>query len=173
VDEEENDYLWKRRHDALYRAELSAMYHRKREWFYARLDSVAKAIAIIGGSAALANLGGAELVKWTAAIITVTSTLSLVFDLSGKARLHGDLASRFINLLAQIHERGERSFGEDDVTRWIVTLCEAETAEPLTLSTLVILCQNQLAQAAGQLDKVIHLPWWRRITAHLIDYPAT
>jgi hypothetical protein len=62
----------------LYRAQLSALYHRKRERLLAFWDRAPKAVAIIAGSAAFANLGGPEAVKWAAAIIATTPTLALV-----------------------------------------------------------------------------------------------
>ena len=41
------------------------------------------------------------------------------------------------------------------------------------LSGLVVACQNELAIAAGQTDKVWPLRWWERPLMHFIDLPRT
>jgi hypothetical protein len=56
-DDAELDHAWTKRHDALYKAELSALYHQKRERFFELLDKLGKAAAVFGGSAALWKLG--------------------------------------------------------------------------------------------------------------------
>lgn len=55
---DEADYLWGKRHTVLHRAELSVLYHWKREGFFAFWGRSVTDIAIIGGSAAFANAGG-------------------------------------------------------------------------------------------------------------------
>lgn len=169
---QEDDYLWDRRHRLIYHAELSALYHRKRERYYDGLDKLTKAIAVMGGSAALANLGGPGAVQVAAVLITLTSTLALVFGFAAKARLHSDLAGRFVALISRIHAQGERDSTETDLAQGFAQLHDLEASEPPTLTALVLLCQNQLASAADQPDRIRPLGWWARATAHWLDHPS-
>ncbi|MFI0459917.1 MAG: hypothetical protein ACH254_20210 [Candidatus Thiodiazotropha endolucinida] len=149
-DNTEREYLWEKRHEVLYRVELSALYHRKRERYFDTLDRVIKAIAIIGGSAALSDVGGDSVVKIAAITITVTSTLSLVFDLSGRARRHADLAHEYSLIEKEIMEKGERDYSEEDTKQWAARTRNIESDEPPVNDKLIQLCQNQLARARGK-----------------------
>lgn len=164
------DYLWKRREDLLYRVQLSALYHRKRERFLAFWDRAITAVAIIGGSAAFASLGGASFVKIAAGIVAVTSTVGLVFGLAERSRRHSDLARQFLDLEARILRQGERDFTEDQLNQWDADRAQIETAEPPALGVLIVACQNELAQARNEFAHIHHLPWWQRLTMHLSDF---
>lgn len=98
MDESDFQYLWDKRHQVLYRVELSALYHQKRERFFEVCDKLAKAVAVIGGSAALAKIGSGYWIVYIAAAITVTSTCSLVFGFSDRARRHAELSRNFASL---------------------------------------------------------------------------
>lgn len=167
---EHETHLWEKRHDALYRAELSSLYHRSRERFFDGCDRAAKAVAVIGGSAAFANLGGADVVRIAAGLVAVTSTLALVFSLGDRARRHADLAAKFTQLEADIVAKGETAFTEEDVTRWCAQVRQLETGEPATLWVLTTLCQNRLAIAQSHPDRVVRLPWHQRMLAHVMDF---
>lgn len=165
--EEVTEYLWTKRHDALYRAELSTLYHRRRERFFDTSDKIAKAVAVLGGAASLSTLIGADSIKWAAAMITVTSTISLVFGLSERARRHAELASSFKRLESKILSSGERDFTEADVNCWLSEVRSLEATEPAALSALVTDCQNRMARAVGQIDAVRELSLFRRLTMHI------
>jgi len=170
VSDEEQDYLWDRRGSVLYRVQLSVIYHRKRERFFAFWDRAFKSVAIIGGSAALANLGGPEYVKVAAGIVAVTSTLSLVFGFAESARRHSELASKFSEVEARIARRGERGFTEEDLNEWESEERLLETSEPATLGALVVACQNELARARDEWGHICPLSWWQRLTKHILDH---
>lgn len=172
MEESDFEYLWKRRHEILYRIELSALYHQKRERFFELCDKLAKAMAVIGGSAALANLGGASMVKVAAAIITVTSTLSLVLGFSDRARRHAEFARSFRELEGEVVALGERDFAEPDLNAWMARTRALESTEPPALSALVRLCQNELALAQGHPESVHPVAMHQRYLAHLFDFSA-
>lgn len=165
------DHLWAKRHEVLYRVELSALYHQKRERFFEACDKLAKAVAVIGGSVSLARLGGADLMLFVAAAITLTSTLSLVFGLSDRARRHASLASDFRRLEADIVARGERDFTESDIGAWCARERTLEASEPPALGNLVRICQNELAVAQNQPEKVKPVGFVRHMAAHWVDVP--
>lgn len=167
---EEHEYLWGKRHAILQHIEISVLYHQKRERFFDIWDKATKAIAIIGGSVAFANITGPLGLKFSAGIITVTSTAALVLGFADRARRHAELAADFRRLEIEMVERGERDFTEDDLKAWEAKQRQIETKEPPALSTLVILCQNEIALAQGHKDLVVPLPWHQRALAHFIDF---
>lgn len=161
-------HVWERRNEILYRIELSVCYHRKRERYFDFLDKGAKAVAVIGGSAAFANLGGKhDWLQLSAAAVTITSTLSLVMAFSEKARRHAELASRFSMLASSVVAKGDRNFVESDLNDWASRTREIEAAEPPTLGTLIQICEYELHTARGQYYKLPSI--WKRAFAHLVD----
>lgn len=166
----EKDYLWNKRHSVLYRIELSVLYHQKRERFFEVCDKLAKAIAVIGGSAAFASFAGGKGIKVIAAIITVSSTMALVFSLSDRSRRHAGLAHDFRQLESEIVGRGERDFIEDDIKVWDAKTRMLETSEPAALGILVTLCQNELAIAKGDVERIVRVPLHQRLLAHFFSF---
>jgi hypothetical protein len=170
MSEDTDDYLWKKRYEALYRAQLSVLYHRKRERFFAFWDRAVTAVAIVGGSAAFAGLGGPDLVRWAAAVVAVTSTMGLVYGLAERARRHGDLARQFLSLEASILRAGERDFSEAQIAQWEAEARLIEASELPALGLLVVACQNELAQARGEPGAIRPLSRWQRLAMHFADY---
>lgn len=169
MNHDELDYLWAKRHAVLYRVELSTLYHQKRERFFAVCDKLGNAVGVVGGSAALVSISRPDALAWIAMAITVVSSAALVFGFSDRARRHADLAREFRELEAVMIERGEREFTEQDVFAWESRTRRLESGEPPSLGALVVLCQNELARAQGQTDKIVKLGWWQRVSAHFID----
>jgi len=169
-DELETDYLWKRRHAVLYRVELSALYHQKRERFFDFCDRGAKVVSIVGGSAALYKLGVDEVVAVAAAAITVVSALSLVLGFGEKARRHSELARNFKQVQAEMLRVGERDYTEDNLRDWEARVALLEATEPASLGVLVRICQNELAAARpGGVRRPVGVLRWP--LAHLLDLP--
>lgn len=167
---EEQRYLWGKRHALLERIAIAVLYHQKRERFFEVWDKSTKGIAIAGGSAALAKVAGDSGLVVVASLITVTSTAALVFGFSDRSKRHAELARNFRTLEAEIVEAGERDFSEKDLSRWEAKQRMIETSEPPALGVLVVVCQNELAIAAGHRDRVVPIPWYKRIFAHYWDF---
>lgn len=164
-----SDILWQQRHPVLYRVELSILYHQKRERFFEICDKLAKAVAVIGGSAAWAKLG----LEVAAPLITVTSTMSLVFNLSERSKRHSELSRNFRQLEAEIVLKGEDGFDQNDINIWASKVRSLESSEPPALSTLVRICQNELAIASGQPEKVVEICCIKRLLAHFFDFTTS
>lgn len=79
----------------------NAHYHEDRERFFARIHRVAMFIVVVSGTATFA---WARAIPYLAAIITLTGLIDLVFDVSGKARLHASLRRRIYDVLAQTED---------------------------------------------------------------------
>lgn len=165
--------LWARRYAALYRVELSVLYHQKRERFFELCDKWAKAVAVIGGSAVMGKVAGGESLIWIAAAITVTSTLSLVFGFSDRSKRHAELVRNFRQLEAEIVAGGESGLDEPGICRWEEKTRQLESQEPPALGGLVVLCQNELAAAASQPNKIVPLSWIQRRLVQFFDFHPT
>ena len=112
------EYLWEKRNRTVYKAELSALYHQKRERFFELCDKLGKAISIIGGSAAVWNVTNKDFIPWIAIAITVSSTMSLVFGFSERARRHADLSRRYKTIITAIVAIGELNFNLVQINEW-------------------------------------------------------
>lgn len=167
------DHAWEKRHEALYKAELSALYHQKRERFFELLDKLGKAASLFGGSAALWKVGSPESISAIAAFITVTSSLSLVFSFSERSKRHAELARSFRDIISEILGKGEISFNESDASAWMGKLCALEAKEPPTLSALTVMCQNELAIARNARTHVHPQGMLTRWLVHFFDMPQT
>ncbi|WP_069706139.1 hypothetical protein [Burkholderia seminalis] len=168
-DEGPSDGAWGRRHAVLYGAEMSALYHQKRERFFELWDKLTKAFSLLGGSAALFKASDAGTVAVIAVIITAGSALSLVFGFSERARRHAELSREFKSLIADVHDVGQFSFTEKDIDRWSAAKCRIDVKEPPALGVLVQICQNEISIAQGQPDKVVQIGFFKRCLANFVD----
>lgn len=146
------DHMWKGRHELLWRVQLSAHYHRRRERFLAAWDRFFKYVAVVGGSAAASTLLGAQWLPVVALAIAACSAASLVFGLADSARRHGELASQYKRFEAEVRSSGEHDFTDIELARWCAKLAEIESGEPASLPGLVALCSAELDHAHGVPD---------------------
>jgi len=167
--EQELDHAWTKRESALYRAELSALYHQKRERFFELFDKIGKAVAVFGGSAALWKIGDPEWVSIVAALITASSALSLVFSFSERSKRHAELARSFREIAGDIVGTSDFAIRDAKASEWMGKVCALEAKEPPSLSALVVMCQNELA-IARKAD-VYPQPFYIRWLAHFFDMP--
>ncbi|MTV38048.1 hypothetical protein [Duganella radicis] len=169
----ELDHAFEKRCNALYKAELSALYHQKRERFFELADKLGKAASVIGGSAALWKIGNADVVAVMATCITASSALSLVFSFSERSKRHGELAQGFRIIISDILAKSEFDVTPPDAGAWMSKVCALEAKEPPSLSALTVLCQNELAIARGADDKVKPQDTKTRLLAHFFDLPLS
>jgi len=169
VSENELDHAWTKREAALYRAELSALYHQKRERFFELFDKIGKAVSLFGGSAALWKIADPILVAKIAAAITASSALSLVFSFSERSKRHAELARSFRELASDIVGNGDFDIPDAKASGWMGKVCALEAKEPPALSGPVVLCQNELAIARKA--EVYPQSFIARCLAHFIDMP--
>jgi hypothetical protein len=165
TDDDEYKHLWDRRCDLLYRAELSTLYHRKRERFFALLDRWDKVFTLLFGTAAFAQLVSLDHHPLLALPFLTLALTSLIFDFSESARKHGELASSF-----KIEALGERDYTEPDLNSWAARLREIESGETSVYNLLVRICENEIARARGNKKDVTHIPFWRACLAYVIPF---
>jgi len=76
-------------------------YHEDRERYFARWHKVAMFVVVVSGTATFANWAS---LQWIGAVVTIAGLLDLVFDVSGKARLHASLRRRIYDIMAQMED---------------------------------------------------------------------
>ena len=161
----EFEYLWKRRHDALYTVRMNRMYYRKREKFFEVCDRSIKAFSIIASSAALYRATNADSMSAILLGVVALNAVSLVFGLAERALRSSKLATDYAAIEASIASAGERAFTEADVTKWDADMSALGAHDPAGLRTLLLMVQNELDASMGK--PVDHIPLLRRMTAHI------
>jgi hypothetical protein len=159
--------------DLTWRIRLSALYHLKRERFLDGADRAAKAISALGGAAALSQLKSDPVFgMWMAGIITVVSTLSLVYSPSTKARRHAELARDFKKLEAELGAQGP-GLSETDLGKLNARYLSIEAGEPAAMGALVTQCHNELSAAIGHHEGITPLPFLQRVFKNWFDFDQT
>lgn len=159
--------------DLVWRVRLSALYHLKRERFLDGVDRFSKALSALGGAAAFSQIRAEPLVGlWITGVITVVSTLSLVYGPSGKARKHAELAREFRRLESDIVGAGSE-LTDAQVTAFNARYLSLESSEPAALGALVTQCHNELAMAIGQHGSITPLPLLHRLFKNWLDIDQT
>lgn len=163
-------HFWDKRSDILYRAELSTLYHRKRENFFTLLDKWDKIFTLLFGSIAFFKIVNLDQHPLWALPFAILSLSSLIFDFSENSRKHGELATKFKLLEAAIEKVGEWNFNQDNLSEWSARIREIESWEPTAYTLLVRLCQNELANAKGIAGDISKIPFYKAWLAHLIPF---
>ena len=57
-----------------------------------------------------------------------------------------------------------------DINRWCAKLAQIESGEPKTLSALTRQCQNELAAALDQPEKIFPLKWHERMFLQVLSF---
>lgn len=161
---------WAKRHELLYTVQMNRLYHQKRERFFALMDRGGKALSLIFGTAAASSLLPTPEAKAFAGAVVAAATMpGLVFAWADKSRLHAELAADYARLEAEVVAAGVMDAASIDAI--FAKSIQLGTKEPAGLSALIRLCQNEMAVAAGQPDKVYPLSWYERWFVHLFDFP--
>ncbi|MCA1860909.1 hypothetical protein LE191_12430 [Janthinobacterium sp. HSC-3S05] len=165
-----DDFLWNERLYVLAKAETSSLYHRKRERFFALCDRLSKASSLIAGTAAFSSLVATAEAKSVAGLFVAISTLpGLVLAWNDRARLHAELAQKYLIIEAEIALAGKRNFTEDQLNGWLARLITIEISEPPTLTVLIAYCYNQILITNDRQNEVIEISFWQRFFMHICD----
>lgn len=158
------DKAWADRWDALYKADVSARYHRRRQRFFDLTDKLTKALTVLLGATLMGSmLKDAQ--PLMASLISSLSLLALVFAYSDRKQAHKELAEGFINLIQQIEACPVNDLTEAKAAAWMAQATALDAKEPPALKTLVTLCEHDASVAAGHPDHVALPGWHRRLVA--------
>lgn len=170
VDEVHEAWLIEMRAYIIHRTQLSTLYHRKRERFFALLDRWSKAAALVAGTAAFSSALPSPDAKSVAGLCVAIATLpGLVFAWNDRARLHAEFAQKFALIDSEVVGDGWSSLSETKFDSWLGKIHQLEASEPLILFNLLMLCKNQIASNKYEPEIIVDLRWWERWTAHFFD----
>ena len=159
-------------HDILFGVRRSVRYHTRRRMFFDRLDVVVQALAVIFGSVTIYTLFEGyhrRVSAIVAAVVTVLSATNLVVGSNRMARLHHDLARRFIALEKEILNTPEPT--PEDLARWCAARLDIETEEPPPLRVLDSVCHNELMRAMGYPpEQLLRIGWLQRLFSPFFDF---
>lgn len=158
-------------HGLLFDVRRSVRYHVRRRVFFDRLNLGSSAASVIFGSAAMAAMLGGLGQAWVmaaAGMVTVLSAINLVIGSSRMARLHADLARKFIDLEKQVISAGEAA--AESLLTYQACRLDIEAEEPPVLRVLDTLCHNELMRAMGYpMSQMVHVAWYQRLLAQVVD----
>jgi hypothetical protein len=101
-------------------------------------------------------------------MVAVFGAIDLVFDAPQFARLHKDLARRFIALEKEIVILP--TLTEDEIRRFTADRLEIEADEPPVLRILNVVCHNELMRAMGYPDNSLaKISPLKRFFCHFFD----
>jgi hypothetical protein len=164
------DENWEKRHAIVYKCQLSALYHHKRERFYSLCDKITNALALIAGAGAMSELLPSAGAKALAGAFVATITLpGMVFAWADKSRNHALLAAKFVDLQASIEGAG--ILNAEQLDKFNERAIKLEMEEPPQLSALTRVCQNEIAYALDDKASMTKLTFFEKHFANLFDMP--
>jgi hypothetical protein len=143
-----------------------ARYHEDRERFFARLHKITMFVVVAAGTAAIAPIEQKSF--WFPAIITLAGLVDLVFDVSGKARLHASLRRRIYELLAQAEDE------TSDISKLRQHAIGVYADEPPCMHGANALAYNGAMEALERPRELqLKITWLQRALRNVWPYPAT
>ena len=140
-------------------------------------------VVLLSGCSAIVTLNsalGVEIAKMTSMLImlipAVVGAISVVWNLTDRARDHEMLARRFYEIAASIDP--ERA-NEQKIQRWRNEILGVYEDEPAVYHALNAECYNAATRALGYgEDKLRQIAWWRHLLRNwwmfsAKDFPAT
>lgn len=173
MSDEAADHRWGRRHRMLQRVEISTLYHRRRERFFDKWDKLTNVTALIAGSTAFGQaLSSPEIVQVAGAITALAAIVALVYGFAEKARRHASFAAEFKTLEGDIRASGEEP-STKQLDDWEARIARIESGEGAPMRALVVICQNEIATAQGNMKYVTPLPGHVRLLAQYFDFDVS
>jgi hypothetical protein len=143
----------------------NARYHEDRERYFARIHKIAMFIVVASGTASFAWTTHAPIF---AAVVTLAGLLDLVFDISGKARLHASLRRRIYDVLAQTEDssRNLESLREQAV--------QVYADEPPCMHAANMIAYNGAMESFHRPHKYHYkIEWYHRLLRHVWPFAST
>ena len=141
-------------------------YHEDRERFFARWHKLTMFVVVLGGAATFAPL---EQKYWIAAsFVTIAGLIDLVFDVSGRARLHASLRRRIYEILAEAQDE------DVDLIKLKKRAIDVYADEPPCMHAVNALAHNS-AMAAFERPKKLQIKMTprQRFWRNVYPYPQT
>lgn len=159
---QDSQHLWQSRYDIKIRALMNRLYYQERQRIFEAREGMVRAASILAGSVAFAKIADPAVVQWCAALITVGSTLSLVFGYGNKARDSVKRSTEWAQLERDIDQVGERDFTEAQINQWRARANDLEAGEPAAHRVLLERCYERAVEALGGKAEDIRLGLFSR-----------
>lgn len=158
-------------HRLFFGVRRSIRYHNRRRRFFDNLNRWKTWLSLVFGSAAMATLLaniGPTIPLIASILVAVVSASDLVIGSTARARLHTDLARRFIDLERKMVLCKDPT--DEDVRTWQAERLTIEADEPPIMRVLDILCHNELILAMGyERTELFYVPWYKRLLAPFVN----
>jgi hypothetical protein len=140
-------------------------YHEDRERFFARLHKMVMFVVVSAGAATFAPL---QHKYWIAAsFVTMAGLVDLVFDVSGKARLHASLRRRLYDILSEAQDASA------DLTKLRRRAIDVYADEPPCMHAVNALAYNAAMAAFERPPKLqFKISGWQRFLRNVWPYPS-
>lgn len=157
----------------LFGVRRSVRYHNRRRRFFEGRNRFTNALSVILGSTVvattLANLTENCLLIIISSFVAVAAIVDLIGATIVMARLHADLARKFIELEQQLVLMKEPT--EDELREARAVRLRIEADEPPVYRVLDILCHNEMVLAGGHGEGELYaVPLYKSVVAHLIPF---
>jgi hypothetical protein len=141
-------------------------YHEDRERFFARWHKMTMFIVVCAGAASFAQIEKSFLA--VSCVVTISALIDLVFDVSGKSRLHSSLRRRIYEILALAENDGS------SLSKLNEQLIGIYADEPPCMHAANAMAYNE-AMAAFQRPREFHfkLSWWQRRMRNIFAFAGT
>jgi len=160
------------RHELLFDVRRSVRYHTRRRQFFDKWSKIFKFITVLSGTATFATALATLSKTWTlgsAVVVALFSTIDLIIGTSEKARLHTDLANKFIELEKDIVVASEE-LEELQLSELTARRLDIEAEEPPIKRILDSICHNELLRAMGYNESMqVKIRWYQRWFVNFID----
>jgi hypothetical protein len=122
-------------------------------------------VVVLGGAATFAPL---EKYWIAASAITIAGLIDLVFDVSGRARLHASLRRRIYDILAESQDEGS------DLVKLRKRAIDVYADEPPCMHAVNALAHNSAMTAFEHPERLLmRITPWQRFSRNVYPYPQT
>lgn len=149
----------------------NALYHLARRRFLDGISRTFNLLIILGGTGTAAELsrGNPNIAFYLGGAIALVGALQLVFDYTGRARLHEILQRRYFSLMADVE--CAISPTSDQCARWYAEFTRAAADEPPTMRALDAIADNQATFALLGGDKPrLKVSRWQSLTRQIFAH---
>jgi len=176
ITDSEYTHNWVRRHECIYKLQLSVLYHRKRERYFDMLERLLQTLVTASASGGVALLLAAQTDRsfalYFVAAAAVVSMFQLAYAPAARARQHAQLATDYQSLWSESIVLGEVWSAQtcDTVqSKWL----RIGTSSPPQLGALVVDCENEIAIAYGSRENVRVIPVYMHALKHIWNWNTT
>nr|VFJ93827.1 MAG: hypothetical protein BECKLFY1418B_GA0070995_105013 [Candidatus Kentron sp. LFY] len=142
--------------DLVFDCERLSIYHAIRRDFLDRWQRISAFLVVLSGTAAFAALSARWNLDWLALVPALFGLASLVFDFTGKARIHENVYRRLCALRGSILADENAA---QKIHKWQEAIHEIYADEASTYRALDAWAHNLACDGRGQMEYKLKIPW--------------